>query len=464
MNWAALVHLLGQLLLFTPANFVPDPAQVRRQGHRLVKGDGTPFYPLGENRMNVFDPTWNYGGKSIDQYLAYMKSNGMNTLRVFLYNDCGDGERLGCLEPRPGEFDERTAREIDRIFEAATREDLYVILVPWAIGFTPGDAWKGWEHNPYSKARGGPAANPAELFTRPELRAVAERRLAYIAHRWGRYSHLLAMDLLNEPEWDGPIAEKDWMPWAKDAARLWRKHDPAGHLVTVGSVGLQHNIGEGDERPWYGSAENDVVQWHLYGQEYYPVHQLAAGMTRKIRETNGFGKPVLVGEFGYGGEDKRTYDHTHVGIWSALFSGAGALAHSAPPFQIDSDEPMTPERGAHFRVLSEFLRSFPTPLDPVDGARASGGVTVWQLRSQEATALWLLAPAGRYGGPVSTEVTVEDLPSGRYRLEWIDDLTGSRVAEVETVVRGRWSAVTPRFSRHLAARLSRIDGSEHSVK
>ena len=39
---------------------------------------------------------------------------------------------------------------------------------------------------------------------------------------------------------------------------------------------------------------------------------------------------ALVGEVAYGGEDQQTFDHTHAGIWSATFSGAGVLAHSAP--------------------------------------------------------------------------------------------------------------------------------------
>src|SRR3954471_7937317 len=43
----------------------PDSGFVHRDGSRLVDGAGAPFYPLGENRMNVFDPEWNYRHKSI---------------------------------------------------------------------------------------------------------------------------------------------------------------------------------------------------------------------------------------------------------------------------------------------------------------------------------------------------------------------------------------------------------------
>src|SRR5690606_17222027 len=123
-----------------------------------------------------------------------------------------------------------------------------------------------------------------------------------------------------------------------------------------------------------------------YGREFYDPHALGLEMARKVEETWHYGKPVLCGEFGYGGEAKPAYDHTHVGIWSLLLSGAGALAHSAPPFEIDSDEPMTPERAAHFAVLSRFLSTFPPkePLEPVSDVEVSvAGARVFSLATRD---------------------------------------------------------------------------------
>ncbi|MFI5291008.1 MAG: cellulase family glycosylhydrolase, partial [Polyangia bacterium] len=327
--------------------------------HRLMLTDGTPFWPLGENRFNVYDPTWNYQHQSIEQYLASMQAAGENTLRLFVICDCEDESRadrvqLGCLEPSPGRFDEAAAERYDRIVDAAERDGIYVIFGVWAIGFTEGnDTWKSWADNPY-RALG----SRNQFFTDESIRRVAAGKLRYVAARWGWSTHLLAVDLLNEPEWDGRIPENVWIPWAEKMEKAWRADDPFGHLVTAGPVGLQYNLG-GDERPWYGYAGDDLVQWHLYGKEFYEPHALADEMTRKVREVWGFDKPILVGEFGYGGEDKTTYDHTHVGIWSATFAGAGVLMHSAPAFNIDSDEPMTPARAAHVLGLSRFLASLP---------------------------------------------------------------------------------------------------------
>jgi hypothetical protein len=214
--------------------------------------------------------------------------------------------------------------------------------------------------------------------------------------------------------------------------------------VTVGSVGLHWNI-EGDERNWWDSPECNVVQWHLYGKETYEVHALAAEMTRKVRETWSHGKPVLVGEFAYGGEAKPAYDHTHVGLWSAIFSGAGVLAHSAPPFNIDSDELMTPRRARHFRTLRDFLAGLP---ELVPGEiSASGGASAWVLvgRSprKDVAAVWLLAPG---------------LADGHWRAEWTDDVTGRALGRSFGVsAKGHLSLTPPTFIQHVAARLSRTE-------
>ena len=44
-------------------------------------------------------------------------------------------------------------------------------------------------------------------------------RLRYALARWSASPALLAVDFLNEPEWDGGIDERRWIPWAQDLAR-----------------------------------------------------------------------------------------------------------------------------------------------------------------------------------------------------------------------------------------------------
>lgn len=434
-----------------------------KRPHHLAFDDGAPLFVLGENRINIYDPSWNDGRADIETYIARMAEAGMTTVRVFVFDDAEaedtpDHAQLGALEPRVGRFDEAVAERFDRIFDAAERHGIYVVLCLHAIGFSTGDGetWKSWADNPYAKARGGPAETPNDFFVDPKIRELATRKLAYASDRWGYSTHLLAIDLLNEPEWDGEIPEPVWIPWAEAMSAAYRARDPYDHLVTAGSVGLHWNQG-GDERPWYASRANSTVQWHLYGKDFYEPHALARELTRKVGETWNFGKPVLCGEFAYGGEDKTTYDHTHAGIWSLLMSGAGAVAHSAPPFEIDSDEPMTKERAAHFRVLADFLKdAHAGELEPTrDVAVDAKGAMAWTLRSNrgDRRAIWILAGEEGYGSPVrGAHVTVPALPPGRYQVAWRDDVTGKPLGESTVTSDGHGQATfaVPTFVRHIA--------------
>jgi cellulase (glycosyl hydrolase family 5) len=436
--------------------------QIELLGDRLATEEGRTFRPLGENRFNLYDPSWS-DGLTPDAYLARMARDGMNTLRLFVFTACGrpGGPRKpGCLEPALGRFDAGAAAQYDAIFAAAERHGVKVVLAVFAVGFTPGDAWKGWEENPYSVDRGGPADAPNDFFSDPAAREAARRRLRYVLARWSASPALLAVDLLNEPEWDGGIDERRWIPWAEDLARTWRAEDPYGHPVTAGPVGLHWNVVR-DERPWWESERCDVVQWHRYGPDVYEPHALARELVATVRDTRRYGKPVLVGEFGYGGEPRPAWDHTHVGIWAATFAGAGVLSHSAPVFNVDSDAPMTPERARNFRTLAAFLARAEArePLAPAPDPRTSTpGLRALCLAGERARAIWLHAPRAGYGRPVrGARVTLADVPRGRWRVAWFDDVTGAELGGETRELGGDVVLVAPPFRRHVAGLLERLD-------
>jgi hypothetical protein len=429
---------------------------VRPHGHALEYQNGAPFVAIGENRINIYDRQWNWRALSVDDYLAYMATHDMTVLRVFIVSDVENEEthttNAGVIEPTLGHFDEHVAQTFDEIFRAAQARGIYVVLVAFALGFSENDDWKSWHDNPYSQERGGPAHTRFEFFDSPAARARAAGRIRYLAARYAPFPNLLAIDLLNEPEWDGDIPEVTWTPWAEAMAREWRSADPYRHAITVGSVGLHWNI-EGDEREWWSNSACDIVQWHLYGPQVYEVHALAAEITRKVRETWSYDKPVLLGEFAYGGEPKPDYDHTHVGLWSAAFSGAGVLAHSAPAFNIDSDELMTPERARHYRVLKEVVAPLVAPTPGT--AQATSG-TAWTLLTAKSGAVWLLAPKKGYGAKIApTRVVIPAVSEGAWHVEWLDDVSGSPVSEADVETRaGRLELSVPRYSRHIAGRLT----------
>jgi hypothetical protein len=420
------------------------------------------FVAIGENRINLYDPSWNWHALSIESYLEHMARHGMTVVRVFIVSDVEDerdGSRNpGVLEPALGRFDEHVAQQLERIFRAAQARNMGVVLVAFALGFSPEDDWKSWHDNPYAAERGGPAASRFEFFESSVARARAAERIRYLAARFAAFPSLLAIDLLNEPEWDGGIPEVTWKPWAEAMTEVWRRADPYRHAVTLGSVGLHWNI-EGDERAWWNSTSCDVVQWHLYGPQVYEVHSLADEMTRKVRESWSYGKPVVVGEFAYGGEAKPDYDHTHVGLWSASFAGAAVLAHSAPPFNVDSDELMTPERARHFIVLKDVLARLGESA-PV-AAQANRGARAWALFGAKAGAVWILAPKDGYdAGLAHVHVDLTIPGSGSWELQWLDDITGKPIgaAAVVRATSTMLSLDVPPFTRHIVGSLRSMSG------
>jgi Cellulase (glycosyl hydrolase family 5) len=425
---------------------------IRARAGSLAYEDGTLFVALGENRINLYDSSWNWRRLPASEYLEHMAKHGMSTLRLFIVSDVENeatgGRNLGVLEPAVGQFDETVAAQFDDIFRAAQARGIQIVLVAFALGFSEADDWKSWQDNPYSRERGGSAGSRFDFFDSPTVRAQAAARIRYLAARYAAFPNLLAIDLLNEPEWDGGIPEVAWTPWAESMSREWDAADPYDHPVTVGSVGLHWNI-EGDEREWWKSRECQIVQWHLYGKEVYEVHALAAEMTRKVREVRDYGKPVLVGEFAFGGEAKPEYDHTHVGLWSASFSGAGVLAHSAPPFNVDSDELMTPERAHHYGVLKRTLSALPA-LDTW-AVNATEGASAWVLGSATTRAVWLLAPKKNYGTPISqVRISMRDVPDGLWRIEWFDDVSGALLGSTAMQAsEGMLELVAPPFARHV---------------
>lgn len=402
--------------------------------HRLVRDDGDQVFMLGENRIDVYDPSSNYGEVGARTYIGRMASFGMSTLRVLFVSDCmsasgtaSGGHPVGCLEPTVGRFDEETADAFDAIFEAG--EHFGVDVIPVAF------------------------ARPEKLFTSPASRPHAVRRLRYIADRWASSTRFLAIDLLDEPARGGPLPEAGWAVWAAAMSKEWRKLDPWKHLVMTGAAS--------DERIWYASSDDDVVQWRLHGKGPHVARAVALEMRRKVDETYGFDKPVLCGDLAHGVEDWRTYDHTHNGIWAALLSGAGALAHSAQESRIDADQPMTPERGVHFQVLSGFLQRFgKKPLSRRHDVRVvRGAVDAWSLATDDDTsrALWVLGGAKGYGAGVSGVELAIPSPAGRYAVTWIDDTSGAEIARiaVETDPAGEVILSVPPFLRHVAASLVR---------
>ncbi|MBN1899379.1 MAG: cellulase family glycosylhydrolase [Spirochaetes bacterium] len=426
--------------------------------HCLIFDNGGFFYILGENRMNIYDPSWNYKKKGIEDYIKYMKENGMSTLRIFIRNaeNINDSIPHGYLEQKTGCYDDTVADQIDKIIQSCEKYDLYLILTVFALGFTPEDSFKDWGNNPYNYINGGTCKKKEDFFTNKKAIDYQEKRLEYIINRYGYSTHLLAIDLFNEPEWDCEFEEDLWIPWAIERAKFVKQIDPYNHLITLGSVGPQWNI-KGHEEKWYKNQVNDMIQWHpYYGTQSY--QKIAYKMRDFIREYWDKNKPVFCGEFAWGKEDKKTYDHTHNGIWSALLSGGGVLAHSAPPFTPETDEFMTPERAKHFKSLHSFLKNIAwdknLKFKPHEISTPSF-IKTWCLKNENYAVFWLLDGSKKYGQLIkNTDLTIKKMADKSYIIEWWDTRKGSIVHKQKVKAKqGSINIKIPAFYKDIAGKV-----------
>jgi len=166
----------------------------------------------------------------------------------------------------------------------------------------------------------GEARTNAEFFVIEEAKAAHRNRLRYIVARWG-YSEAIAMwEFFNEidniqfRDKKNPIPAKDIVDWHAHMARYVKSIDAYKHIVTT-------SISHRDLEGLNSVADMDINQKHIYNN------------TTVIPETvkeyaQKFGKPYIIGEFGYEWDWSKNFDDFadgmdmdfRRGLWYGLFS------------------------------------------------------------------------------------------------------------------------------------------------
>jgi hypothetical protein len=193
-----------------------------------------------------------------------------------------------------------------------------------------------WSQNPYNsanaKADGGFLRNAEDFFTDPKAIQLTKNKFRYIVARWGYSSAILAWELFNEVQYtDGWQKNRaSVVAWHKDMAGYIASIDPFDHPITTSSDT------SGFDALW-SLASIDVVQVHHYGAETCGfINDMAVRLA-------GYGKPVLLGEFGVGKTGNVSNPESnaaaltepyktqmlealdlHNGIWSAFHRKSGA--------------------------------------------------------------------------------------------------------------------------------------------
>ncbi|HZG65868.1 MAG TPA: DUF5060 domain-containing protein [Herpetosiphonaceae bacterium] len=284
----------------------------RRDSAYFAFDDGTPFVAIGQN------VSWYGKGGTHDyeRWFGKMHANGANFARLWMaswamgieWSDTGLGDYTKRLD---------RAWQLDRVFALAEQNDIYLMLSLLNHGAFSATVNPEWNQNPYNAALGGPCATPEEFATDKQARELFQRRLRYIAARWGYSPNLLAWEWWNEVDWT-PLAPRAILaPWIEEMSGYLATLDPYQHLRTT-------SYGQTPDDAVFDMPQIDIVQRHVY-ETQDPSQSFPQGMVQMRR----IQKPALYGEFGTGasGADSardREGVHVHNGVWAGIMTkGSG---------------------------------------------------------------------------------------------------------------------------------------------
>ncbi len=419
--------------------------------------NGEPYFAIGENMC------WGGGRGSFDydDWLPQLGKAGGNFIRIWMcsWNCALEWASESRGEQRSGGYHGvavyslDNAWKLDTILNLADHNGISVMLCLGTYGeFNQGGYFNEgqWKANPYNVANGGPCAKPEEFWTRPEARKLYQRRLRYLAARYGHRTNLQSWEFWNEA--------KAPAPWVAEMARCMkgtgefqgRGADPYGHLVTTTY---------GDSDVWR-TPEIDFTQTHSYGtgniKDHGPV------IVTEARKHAEYRKPHLTGEYGidWRSPDSK-YDadgkaiNLHNGLWAGLVSGDGGGAmvwwwdnyvhpkklysqFTAPRRFADT----IPWQRGEWKKLNLAVSSTggasqnQTPAqDPSSVVHAHG------LINGDTAIAWIQNASSNWKNVYerkeipalnNVEITVRETPSTRYQVRWWDTLSGE-VTKQESV-------------------------------
>lgn len=281
-------------------------------GQRMLRfGNGDPYIPVG---LNLAWPKNQGSAEEYDRRFAELARHGGNAARIWL-----SSWGLPLEGPKAGRIDPAIAEALDAIFLAAQARGVHLILViENAHDLTAASA-----RHPYFREQGGPLLATPEFFRDAEVAEFFQRRLTYLAARYGAYRSLLAWELLNEvdeawpaayPDPDDPhtgdvdadrsrAARRGIIDWAQRMGSFLSGLDAPRHPLTL-STALPPG------RPWKELEllkGFSLVQAHGYVPEAANAHSdlaldgagLVAAWAKSAREVGRAHRPYLLGEFGY---------------------------------------------------------------------------------------------------------------------------------------------------------------------
>jgi hypothetical protein len=357
--------------------------------------NGQLFRGIGENvaweSRSFEDQKFTY-----EYLLPTLSRNGANFFRTWMcyWNLPLEWQKVSSTKrytSSPDYFNPGAIRRMDQLMQLTDSLWLYCMLtLDWHGHLMEAG---GWRNSPYNRLNGGPAATPTEFFTLPAAQQKYKDKLRYVVARWGYSTSIAAWEFFNEVD-NAVFTQQDSLLIPHAAVALWHAEmsrylkdiDPYQHLVTT-SISHRDILGM-NSIPYI-----DFNQKHIYKH----TEKIPAIYPDYIQN---FGKPYVVGEFGFRWEDANptyatdfNYDYRR-GLWYGLFSPTPVLPMTwwwelfddqrlTPYFRAVrtiSDQMLAAGHGefAPFAVRAGVLQSF--------GMRCGGKYFVYLLNDSPATA------------------------------------------------------------------------------
>ncbi|HVW94471.1 MAG TPA: DUF5060 domain-containing protein [Mucilaginibacter sp.] len=283
--------------------------------------NGKLFRGIGENvgweSRSFENPKWTY-----DYLLPTLAKNGANFFRTWMcyWNLPLEWQKVHSTKRYSNTtnyFNPGAIKRMDDLVHLTDSLGLYFMLtMDWHGHLMEGG---GWKDSPYNVVNGGPARTPTEFFTLRSARDKYKNKLRYIVARWGYSTSIAAFEFFNEIDnaaFNGAdsilIPHAAITQWHDEMSRYLKDIDPYKHLVTT-------SVSHRDIMGMNSIAYIDFNQKHIYKH----TEKIPAIYPDYIQT---FGKPYVVGEFGYRWEDDDPkygegfdYDYKR-GLWYGLFS------------------------------------------------------------------------------------------------------------------------------------------------
>ncbi|HWI59637.1 MAG TPA: hypothetical protein VNZ22_20580, partial [Bacillota bacterium] len=288
----------------------------------------------------------------------------------------------------------------------------------------------------------------------------AKKFFRYAVGRWGYATSVAAWEYWNEMDPGLPTDR-----FYSELGSYFEEIDPYRHLRTTST--------------WGPSAKDcrhpklDIADVHFYLRppDYQRLRDevdAVVDRTRWLRE-QAPNKPAHLGEFGIANEKwlpteemKRSPElvEMHHAFWSSALSGASSTALPWWWERLDQKNvyPL-------YRPVSAFVADVPWNGGEIKSVTAqASGLHVVGLQAGNRAWLWLLDPAAAWGKVVvakqtpgeitAKELTLSNLPPGKYHVTWWDTRRGIALEETNASSNdGALRVAAPQFTRDIACKI-----------